>query len=78
MSQQYRAHTVFKSELEHEVQVQSSKCLYFVWINEDEAQVRGPGVREEGELPHTGGKMDSEDFAILLIVLFENGLWPGD
>ncbi len=76
MTQTYTAHQVFSSDRENEVQIHSSKCQYFIWINEDEATLRGPGVRENGELPKTNGKMDNEDFAILIVLLFENGLWP--
>ena len=76
MSQKYTAHSMFAGENEREVVIESDKCRYWVWINEDEATIRGPGVRETGDFPETNGKLDDEDFAILIIMLFENGLWP--
>ena len=79
MTQRYVATKMFQSDTERELQVQSSKCLYFVWINEEEVTLRGPGVREGSDvesLPKTNGKLDDEDFAIMLVLLFENGLWP--
>lgn len=76
VSQAYSAQKMFKSDAEAEVNVQSAKCHYLVWLNEDECTLRGPGVRESGSLPHIGGKMDDEDFAVLIVLLFENGLWP--
>ena len=79
MPQSYRASLLFSGERETELQVQSDKCLYYVWLNEEEVSLRGPGVRESSgvdDLPDTNGKLDDEDFAILLVLLFENGLWP--
>lgn len=78
MTQRYQAHLVFSGNIEYEVSVSSDKCQYFVWIGENEAVLRGPGVREEGEKPFTTDKIDNEDFGILIVLLFENGLWPGD
>lgn len=76
MSQRYSASKMFVNDAEREVQVSSDKCQYWVWINEEEVTVRGPGVRESGELPIVNGKLDDEDFAIFVVLLFENGLWP--
>lgn len=76
MSQRYTASIMFANDNEREVQVSSDKCQYWVWINEDEITVRGPGVREAGSFPSTPGKLDDEDFSIYTILLFENGLWP--
>lgn len=78
MSQRYSANKVFTSDAEREVQVASEKCQYWIWINEEEATLRGPGVREVGSFPKTIGKLDDEDFAIFVVMLFENGLWPED
>lgn len=79
MNQQYSARLVYTSDSEREVQVTSAKCHYWIWLSEEDCTLRGPGVRENSqvdELPKTGGKLDDEDFAILLVLLFENGLWP--
>jgi hypothetical protein len=78
MSQQYSAQEIFTSEQECELRVSSAKCQYYLWINGESATLRGPGVRENGTFPKTNGKLDNEDFAILIILLFENGLWPGE
>ena len=78
MSQRYSASLIFKSETEREIQVASDKCQYWIWLNGESATLRGPGVREQGSFPKTEGKLDDEDFAVLIVLLFENGLWPGE
>ena len=76
MTQKYSANKMYASDAEREVQVTSDKCQYWVWINDEEITLRGPGVREAGTFPETNGKLDDEDFAIFVVMLFENGLWP--
>ena len=76
MSQSYSANNFFASEVEAEVLVQSSKCRYHIWITADDVTLVGPGVNETGDFPTMEGKLDNEDFAIFVVMLFENGLWP--
>lgn len=81
MSQYYRASLHFVGDGDKEVLVESAKCRYQVWLGEDEVALSGPGVDELSSLeslPDTGGKMDDEDFAVLVVLLFENGLWPSE
>jgi len=80
MSQSYQSARIFSNDREQEAHVQSARCRYQVWISNGEVSLFGPGVREvcdEGEMIPNLDNFDSfEDFAIYIVLLFENGLWP--
>lgn len=73
--QNYQARIRYTEEQETQVMVSSSKCTYQVWI-EDEVTLVGPGVHESASFENLQQIDDVEDFAILIVLLFENGLWP--
>jgi len=77
MAQSYSAQRIYNSPRESDIRVQSARCLYSVWFNDDECTLIGPGVRET--ITSNLHDFDSdEDKAIYLVLLFENGLWPED
>lgn len=78
MSQTYMAQRIYSNDREEEVQVVSARCLYRVWLSDGEISLFGPGVQETSD-EEDYEKYDSfEDFAIHVVLLFENGLWPRD
>ena len=82
MSQSYQAARVFSNNNEQEAHVSSARCRYQAWISNGEVSLFGPGVREscdEAEMNPGLSDFDSfEDFAVYIVLLFENGLWPED
>ncbi len=76
MTQSYMAQKIYSNDREEEVQVTSARCRYMVWLSGGEVSLFGPGVRESSD-EEDYEKFDSfEDFAIHVVLLFENGLWP--
>ena len=78
--QNYTARIYRKEDDEVEVYVVGIKCAYHVHLNKDNTILRGPGVYEISELDVTDydDDMPETDLAIIVVLLFENGLWPRD
>ena len=76
MSQTYVAQRIYSSDRTHEVQVCSKLCRYMVWVADDEVSLHGPGVSERTEGEDYDRFDNFEDYAIHIVLLFENGLWP--
>ena len=72
----YSAWTLYTSEYESEIRVKSSRCLYVVWVDEDEITLRGPGVEETGSRESFPEFDSIEDLAIVVVIRFENSDWP--
>lgn len=79
MSQSYHAqHRRTMNKDSSHLEVSSSLCTYQVFLANEHILLVGPGVSEDLEghtFPHFESK---EDFAIYLVILWENGLWPED
>lgn len=74
--QSYHAHKLYDSEEEIELLVSSNRCQYKVWISEGEVSLAGPGVDESEDIGADPRFEDVEDFALYIVLMFENGLWP--
>jgi len=76
MTQTYTANKIYSSDKEAEAQVLSKNCRYVVWKSNGEIFLYGPGVQEVTDDEGLKGFDSFEDFAIHVVLLFENGLWP--
>ncbi len=76
--QTYSARQQYTSEDSHEILVSSSRCLYKVWMSDEDIQLLGPGVNETSEADSFPQFDSLEDLAIHIVMLFESGLWPKD
>jgi len=76
MTQSYTAQKLYSSDREAEAQVLSKNCRYIVWKSGDEIFLQGPGVNEQANIDLSFLFDSFEDFAIHIVLLFENGLWP--
>lgn len=71
---QINASLIYKGSKETEIQVISSRCRYTVWFARGVISLRGPGVRETADIEQ---EFDSlEEYAMMIVLLFENNLWP--
>lgn len=79
MTQSYNAQRQrFGEEHEIFVTVTSKNCSYQVTFRGDDIWLQGPGVNEHTEGDSFPPFESFEDFAIHIVLLFENGLWPED
>ena len=75
--QNYSARQTYSSEEDHEIIVTSSRCMYHVWMSDEEnIQLLGPGVNETSEADSFPAFDSLEDLGIHIVMLFESGLWP--
>lgn len=77
MAQRYESRMIFSSEVEQEIMVTSSRCIYKVWITDNEISIDGPGV-DESYYKDNAPDLDGEDLAIWSILMFENGIDVSD
>ncbi len=76
MTQSYTARKVYSNAEERRAFVTSTRCQYTVWLSEDIVSLDGPGVDESSDDEDFDRFDNFEDFALHIVLLFENGLWP--
>ncbi len=77
--QKYEANKLLQDDDELQVQVCSKNCRYFISLDKSYVYLHGPGVKLMSEydgIEQIVGMADPEDIAVLVVLLFENGLWP--